>query len=139
MGEVKYGKPIIDRIIRPATPLRAAATCVLISMDSTLRSNLSVGLPLDLAICRKGALEPDVLQHIEENNIYFNSLRQAWMDGLRDVFKELPDPDWLNGNRSGVPSSTAPRHCASQSLKLSSARRGYRSGPPARGRCWADW
>lgn len=97
MGEVKYGKPIIDRIIRPETPLRAAAKCVLISMDSTLRSNLSVGLPLDLAIYRKGALKLDVLRHIEENDSYFNSLRQAWMDGLRRAFKDLPDPDWLNG------------------------------------------
>jgi len=97
MGEVKYGKPIIDRIIRPSTPLRAAAKCALISMDSTLRSNLSVGMPVDLAIHRKDAAKLEVLQHIEENDRYFHSLRQAWMDGLRNVFKELPDPHWLNG------------------------------------------
>ncbi|HEY6336657.1 MAG TPA: peptidase [Alphaproteobacteria bacterium] len=97
MGEVKYGKPIIDRIIRPSTSLRAAAKCALISMDSTLRSNLSVGMPVDLAIHRKDAAKLAVLQQIEETDHYFRALRQAWMDGLRNAFKELPDPAWLNG------------------------------------------
>jgi putative proteasome-type protease len=96
MGEVKYGKPIIDRIVRPSTPLRAATKCALISMDSTLRSNLSVGMPIDLAIHRKDASKLEVLQHIEENDGYFHRLRQAWMDGLRNAFNELPDPHWLN-------------------------------------------
>ncbi len=95
MGETKYGKPILDRIIRPETTLKAAAKCALISMDSTLRSNLSVGLPLDLAIYRRGALKLEVLRHIDETDRYFQTLGQRWMEGLRSVFKELPDPDWL--------------------------------------------
>ena len=57
IGEAKYGKPIIDRVIRPETTLDEAAKCALISMDSTIRSNLSVGLPLDLLVLRTGALK----------------------------------------------------------------------------------
>jgi len=94
MGEIKYGKPIVDRVIRSTTSLKAAAKCALISMDSTLRSNLSVGMPLDLAIYPRGSLKLQLLRHIEENDAYFNNLRQRWMDGLRRVFDSIPDPDW---------------------------------------------
>jgi len=96
MGETKYGKPIIDRIIRPATPLGVAAKCALVSMDSTLRSNLSVGFPLDLAIYRRDSLRLQ-LRHITEDDDYFDDIRRRWMEGLRSVFDSLPDPDWLNG------------------------------------------
>jgi putative proteasome-type protease len=95
MGETKYGKPILDRIIRPETTLKAAAKCALISMDSTLRSNLSVGLPLDLAIYRRDSLKLEVQRHIDESDRYFQTLGQRWQEGLRSVFKQLPDPDWL--------------------------------------------
>jgi putative proteasome-type protease len=98
LGETKYGKPIIDRIIRPNTVLRAATKCILISIDSTLRSNLTVGMPLDLAVYRRDALKIYALRHIEENDRYFIGLRNAWMEGIRTVFRELPDPDWLNGH-----------------------------------------
>lgn len=96
MGETKYGKPIIDRIVEPQTPLGVAAKCALVSMDSTLRSNLSVGFPLDLALYRSGSLKLQ-LRHITESDKYFNAIRQQWMEGLRTVFEGLPDPDWLNG------------------------------------------
>ena len=94
MGEIKYGKPIVDRVIRSTTSLKAAAKCALISMDSTLRSNLTVGMPLDLAIYARDSLKLQLLRHIEEHDAYFNSLRQRWMDGLRKVFDSIPDPDW---------------------------------------------
>lgn len=94
MGETKYGKPIIDRIVRSTTTLKAAAKCALISMDSTLRSNISVGMPLDLAIYPRDSLKLQLVRHIEENDAYFNNLRQRWMDGLRKVFNGIPDPDW---------------------------------------------
>ena len=96
MGETKYGKPIIDRIVRSTTTLKAAAKCALISMDSTLRSNLSVGMPLDLAIYARDALKLQVVRHIEEHDAYFASLRQHWMKGLRAVFNDIPDPDWTS-------------------------------------------
>jgi putative proteasome-type protease len=95
IGETKYGKPILDRIIRPETTLKAAAKCALISMDSTLRSNLTVGLPIDLAIYRRGALKLELLRHIDDSDVYFQKLGQRWMEGLLSVFKQLPDPDWL--------------------------------------------
>jgi putative proteasome-type protease len=97
MGETKYGKPIIDRIIRPETPLRDAAKCALISIDSTLRSNLSVGMPVDVAIHRRDALKLAVRRTIGEDDAYFNALQHHWMEGLRAVFKELPDPEWIDG------------------------------------------
>jgi len=97
IGESKYGKPILDRVTSPATPLAEAAKCALISMDSTIRSNLSVGLPLDLLCIRRDELK--VLKHIniDSRNEYFNMIRSQWGDRLRQVFAELPDPDWLAG------------------------------------------
>ena len=92
IGELKYGKPIIDRIIRPETSLRDAAKCALISMDSTIRSNLSVGLPLDLAIYRRDRLMLDELRQIGPEDEYFQIVRSRWGSALRTAFTELPDP-----------------------------------------------
>jgi putative proteasome-type protease len=94
IGEFKYGKPIIDRIVRPDTSLRDAAKCVLISMDSTIRSNLSVGLPLDLAIYRRDALALGTHVTIDAENEYFRMVRSRWSAALRDAFTEMPDPEW---------------------------------------------
>ena len=68
IGEAKYGKPILDRMLGPRTPLGAAAKCVLVSIDATLKSNLSVGLPIDLAIYQAGALRSDEMVCIDEGN-----------------------------------------------------------------------
>jgi putative proteasome-type protease len=92
IGELKYGKPIIDRIIRPETSLRDAAKCALISMDSTIRSNLSVGLPLDLAIYRRDRLMLDELRQIGPEDEYFQIVQSRWGSALRTAFTELPDP-----------------------------------------------
>lgn len=94
IGEAKYGKPILDRVIRPNTSLLQAAKCALISMDSTLRSNISVGLPLDLLILRKDEFKPALHRRIDADDPYFNDIRVRWSEGLRSVFATVPDPDW---------------------------------------------
>ncbi len=95
LGEAKYGKPILDRVLTPGTPQKEAAKCVLISFDSTIKSNISVGLPIDMLWYPREALRVGVQQRIREGDPYFSMLRQRWGGGLRRVFGELPDPDWL--------------------------------------------
>lgn len=95
IGESKYGKPIIDRVVKPQTSLDEALKCALVSFDSTMRSNLSVGLPLDLAIVKTGALRVTFRHRVDAQDAYFASIRQGWSQGLRKVFNELPGPDWL--------------------------------------------
>nr|MBL8412233.1 proteasome-type protease [Dechloromonas sp.] len=94
IGESKYGKPIIDRVISTRTSLDEAAKCALISMDSTIRSNLSVDLPLDLLIYERDALR--VRQHVKitRDTAYYGQIRKQWGEHLRQGFAELPDPDW---------------------------------------------
>jgi putative proteasome-type protease len=94
IGESKYGKPILDRVITPATPLDEAAKCALISMDSTLRSNLSVGLPLDLLCYQADSLHVTRFALIDEHNRYFQMIRSSWGERLREVFAEIPAPAW---------------------------------------------
>jgi putative proteasome-type protease len=94
IGELKYGKPIIDRVLTVATPLEEAAKLALISMDSTLRSNLSVGLPLDLAICRRDELKLAHHVNIDADNAYFRAVGGRWGAALRQAFSELPNPEW---------------------------------------------
>jgi putative proteasome-type protease len=95
LGESKYGKPIIDRVTRRSMALSEAAKCALISMDSTIRSNLTVGLPLDLVIVRRD--EYRIASHVDigPENRYFQMIRGAWGEALREAFSELPNPDWL--------------------------------------------
>lgn len=96
VGESKYGKPILDRVLSPATPHHEAAKCALISFDSTVRSNISVGLPIDLAWYPRDSLRMGAQKRIVEGDPYFSMIRQNWGSGLRRVFGELPDPDWLS-------------------------------------------
>jgi len=95
LGESKYGKPILDRVISMATPQKEAAKCVLISFDSTMKSNISVGLPIDLLWYPRDSLRIGMQHRIREGDPYFTMLRSRWGGGLRRVFQELPDPDWL--------------------------------------------
>jgi putative proteasome-type protease len=94
IGESKYGKPILDRVIGPDTSLDEAAKCALISMDSTIRSNLSVGLPLDLLYYRRDEFK--VARHVSigADDAYFAMIRKRWSEGLRQAFHDLPNPDW---------------------------------------------
>ena len=93
IGESKYGKPIIDRVLRPSTPMAEAAKCALISMDSTIRSNLSVGPPLDLLTIRSGELKIAHRQSIDATTPYFQMIRSSWGQALRHAFDELPNPE----------------------------------------------
>jgi len=97
VGESKYGKPILDRVLTPATPLDEAAKCALVSMDSTLKSNLSVGLPLDLLIYREGEFRSDRVVCIDEHNPYFGMIRSTWGQRLKEVFEGIEDPRWDGG------------------------------------------
>ena len=94
IGESKYGKPILDRVITPLTGLDEAAKCALISMDSTLRSNISVGLPLDLLVYEADSLVVTRFTTIDEKNQYFQMLRSSWGEQLKAVFESIDDPVW---------------------------------------------
>lgn len=94
IGETKYGKPIIDRVIQAQTPLMDAVKCVLVSFDSTMRSNIAVGLPIDLACYARDSLTLDRVHHITDGDAYFAQISKRWSEGLRGVFASLPDPDW---------------------------------------------
>ncbi len=107
IGESKYGKPVIDRVVTPNTPLPEAAKCALISMDSTLKSNLSVGLPLDLLVYEANALKVDKLINIDESNTYFRMIRSTWGQRLRQVFDSIPEPTW-NGDAADMGSHPVP-------------------------------
>lgn len=102
VGDSKYGKPVLDRVITPHTPLDEAAKCVLVSMDSTLKSNLSVGLPLDMALYEADSLQSDKITCIDEHNPYFGMVRSTWGQKLREVFDSIEDPTW-DGSPTAVP------------------------------------
>ncbi len=91
-GEAKYGKPIMDRVIDRSTSLSDAAKCVLVSFDSTMRSNLSVGMPIDLICYERDALVVRKRRRFEPGDPYFGALSKKWSEGVRAAFKELPDP-----------------------------------------------
>lgn len=91
IGEHKYGKPILDRVTKKDMRLGDAAKLVLISFDSTLRSNLSVGMPIDLLIYQAGTLKVRTKQRIEQDNEYFRSLSEEWSDALRSSFANLDE------------------------------------------------
>jgi len=92
IGESKYGKPILDRVITRETALDDAVKCVLISFDSTIRSNISVGPPIDLLCYRHNTVRVDRRLRIAEDDPYFQTLRRLWSEGLRGVFSTLPAP-----------------------------------------------
>lgn len=97
VGESKYGKPVLDRMLTPATGLDEAAKCALVSMDSTLKSNLSVGLPLDLLVYERDQFASDKIACIDEHNPYFHMIRSSWGQKLRQVFESIEDPHWNGG------------------------------------------
>jgi len=95
IGESKYGKPILDRVIQPGISMSQAIKCALVSFDSTIKSNLSVGLPIDVAMIKTNDLQVTKRHRIDSEDTYFRDLRSSWSQGLRQVFGQLPDPDWL--------------------------------------------
>ncbi len=96
IGESKYGKPILDRVIGGGLSLEEVAKCALISMDSTIKSNLSVGLPLDLMCYERDSLKVTKHKLIDSRDEYFSSIRGRWADQLKKVFNELPEPGYWN-------------------------------------------
>jgi putative proteasome-type protease len=94
IGETKYGKPIIDRVVKHHTDMMDAVKCLLISFDSTIRSNISVAAPIDMLLYRTDTLHANCKQRITEHDPYFEQIRQGWGDGLKKVFSALPSPDW---------------------------------------------
>jgi putative proteasome-type protease len=93
-GETKYGKPIIDRVITRDTPLSDATKCVLVSFDLTMRSNLSVGMPIDLICYERDSLEVRMRRRFDVDDTYFTSLSRDWSEGTRNVFRQLPELGW---------------------------------------------
>lgn len=94
-GESKFGKPILDRVITPQTSMTEACKCVLVSFDSTMRSNLSVGPPLDLLLYRRDSFSADLRQRLDEHDPYLQSISRQWNETLRQGVRDLPDPAWL--------------------------------------------
>lgn len=94
IGEHKYGKPILDRALRYDTPLEDGIKLSLISMDSTLRSNLMVGLPIDLLVVRRDEFRVALARRIGEDDAYFRMIRERWSQALRDAYQAIPRPDW---------------------------------------------
>jgi putative proteasome-type protease len=95
IGESKYGKPVIDRVVTRSTSLLDATKCTIVSFDSTMRSNISVGLPIDILVYESDTLTVKLKRRIEESDGYFQLVHTQWGEGLRRVFAQLPDPDWL--------------------------------------------
>lgn len=91
IGETKYGKPILDRVMNFRMPLVEAVKVGLISMDSTLRSNMSVGLPVDLLLYRRDHPGTWLERRFEEGDPYFEDIRNRWSDALRAAYREIPD------------------------------------------------
>ena len=107
IGESKYGKPILDRVLNFNTSLNLATKCALISMDSTLNSNISVGLPLDLLVYEKNSLKANKLVTMDESNPYFQMIHQLWGEKLRSAFNSISEPSWSGANKSSAISAPA--------------------------------
>ncbi|MDH3715512.1 MAG: peptidase [Gammaproteobacteria bacterium] len=102
IGEIKYGKPILDRIVRPETSLEDAALCALVSMDSTMRSNATVGPPIEVLIYRDNALCFDRTATLTADDPYLQALTSNWEAAVNKAFTALPQYDW-SGTDAGDP------------------------------------
>ena len=94
VGETKYGKPILDRVIRPDVPLELAGRCALVSLNSTIRSNLTVGLPIELLLYTANSLTPGRHLVLPDNDPFYRSLNEAWSEGLKHALNDLPLFEW---------------------------------------------
>lgn len=97
IGETKYGRPILDRVIRRSTPLPEAVKIGLLSFDSSMRSNLAVARPLDLMVMRPDPEAPILTHRIELDDSYFNDLSSSWSALLHQATREIPDPPFMAG------------------------------------------
>jgi putative proteasome-type protease len=94
IGEHKYGKPVLDRAVRYDIDLYEALKVALVSMDSTMRSNLAVGLPIDVLIVRRNTCEAELSYRIEPGEPYFHDLRERWSAALRAAHASIPSPPY---------------------------------------------
>jgi putative proteasome-type protease len=94
IGEHKYGKPILDRVVKYDTDLYDGVKLALISMDSTLRSNLTVGLPIDLLVYRRDSGKIELRRRMTEDDDYFRMIRERWSSALKDAYSAIPRPPW---------------------------------------------
>ncbi len=94
IGESKYGKPILDRILTRDTSLEDAARCAIVSMDSTIKSNATVGAPIEVLVYEKGTFESNHYLRLDEDNDYLRAIRQTWNEALKHAFAELPQLQW---------------------------------------------
>jgi len=96
VGETKYGKPILDRVIVHDLPLSLAVKVAFLSFDATMRSNLSVGLPMDIATYREGTCKVDKHMVVTETDEFHANLRRLYNQGIVELFNSLPNPPWLS-------------------------------------------
>ncbi|MBP3983706.1 20S proteasome subunit A/B [Pseudoxanthomonas helianthi] len=108
IGESKYGKPILDRILRPQTSLEDAARCALVSLDSTIRSNLSVGMPIDLALLRAGDLKITRKMRLEADTPLYAEIHDTWSRKLEAAMHSLPRFPWEPARETDEPASSLP-------------------------------
>jgi putative proteasome-type protease len=94
IGETKYGKPIIDRVVKFDTPMKDVAKAFLVSFDSTMRSNLTVGLPIDLLLYTRDSCRVTLKRRIQPGDRYFSEISGMWSAGLRRAFAEVPPVPW---------------------------------------------
>jgi putative proteasome-type protease len=96
IGESKYGKPILDRIVTRRTSLEDAARCAIVSMDSTVKSNATVGPPIEVLVYEKDSFASNHYIRMDDNDAYLQRIRQDWNEALKHAFAELPPFDWEN-------------------------------------------
>ena len=131
IGEHKYGKPILDRIIRPTTQLEDAARCALVSLDSTMKSNLTVGPPLDVAIIRRDALRLGHRLRLDLDTPFYAQLKRAWGEQLEQVFGILPKFEWEAWRRRQGCRPWPSRNSSSRSLRRCCRRASRTEARPA--------
>ncbi len=107
IGESKYGKPILDRILTPATSLETAALTALVSMDSTMRSNVTVGPPLEVLIYRRDSLRLEERLRFTEDSPYLREIRRSWDDLIKQAFRQLPPIAWASAKDPPAPARNA--------------------------------
>ena len=108
LGETKYGKPILERLLTPQTTLLQVAKCALLSFDATIKANLSVAPPIDVLIYRADSLSIGGQQEINDDDRYFTHLRTDWSDGIHALFAKIPDPPWPVDDAPPAPPTDAP-------------------------------
>lgn len=101
IGEVKYGRPILDRIIDRSTSLEEAALCALVSMDSTMRSNATVGPPVEVLIYRRDSFDIGRRFCFSADNPYLGELKMAWDEKIKEAFHELHRFNWSEPTQNG--------------------------------------